>query len=98
MVAWFASEEEVIVAKSDFITIVAEEYRYPCVAKICGIMAYLKMIDNILFKYPNILRKIKLGVGSDCQAVIDNLWNNNPITSISKHLHQFIREIKLVVR
>ena len=73
LVAWFVSKVEVIVAKSDFITIVAEEYRYPCVAKICGVLAYLKMIDNILFKYLNVSRKIKLRVGSDCQVVINNL-------------------------
>ena len=62
----FISEAEVIVAKGDFITIVAEEYRHPYAAKICSVLAYLKMIYNILFKYPNVSRKIKLGVGSDC--------------------------------
>ena len=97
-VAWFTSEEEEIIANGDFMTTVAEEYRHPYAAKICSILSYLIMINNILFKYPNILKKVKIVVGSDYQIVIDNLWNSNLITLILKHLYQIVREIKLIIR
>ena len=98
LAAQFASESEEVIVRGDFITIVAEEFRHPYAAEICRVLAYLKTIDNILTKYPNVLRRLKLAMKSNYQAVINNLQNTNPITLMSKHLYQIIREIKLIVR
>ena len=84
---WFASEGNTILASREFITTVAEEYRHPFMAKICGVLLFLVTIDYILYKYPNTGGKISILVESDCQGVIDNLWNHNPIIPISKYLH-----------
>ena len=85
--AWFMSESEEVIARGDFITMVAEEFRYSYAAEICRVLAYLKTINNILTKYSNVSRRLRLVMGSDYQAVINNLWNINPITLMSKHLH-----------
>ena len=63
--AQFASEEEEIIVNEDFITTVTEEYRHPYVAEICSVLSYLVIINNILFKYLNILKKVEIVVGSD---------------------------------
>jgi len=37
-----------------------------------------------------------INIGTDCAAVIDQLWNESLITHLSTHLYQIIREMKWI--
>ena len=59
------SESEEVIVRGDFIMTVAEEFRHPYADEIFGVLAYLKTINNILIKYPNVSRRLKLAMRSD---------------------------------
>ena len=60
-------------ARADFITSVAEEYRYPFLAELCGALSILICIDSILSRYPYPSKAFTIQIGSDCSDFLDTL-------------------------
>ena len=50
--AWFISFSKKIVSLRNFISLVAEAYRYPYVAELYDILSIVVMINTILLRYP----------------------------------------------
>ena len=84
---WHASVDKKIVARGDFISSVSEEYWHPYVAEICRLLSITISVDSILsrFSYPSIVFETK--ISSNCQSVIDSLWNTSPIITLNKYLY-----------
>ena len=85
--AWFVTVDTKIIARASFISSVAEEYRHPFVAELCGVLSIMVCIDSILLRYPHPTTVIIIEIGSDCSNVLDSLWISIPIISMNKHLH-----------
>ena len=47
-------------------------------------------------RFPNTISEIDISISSDCQSTLDNLWNTSLMVTWAKHLHQIIREIKII--
>ena len=80
-------KDEVIIAKKDFITIVIEDYRHPYIVELYRVLVVFVKLDYILIKYPYITSAKKIKIGSDYQAVINNLGNTSSIIALMKHLY-----------
>ena len=94
--AWVALVNEGVVAEGDFISSVLIEYAHPFAVKICGALTIIIIIDYVLIRFPNIILEMDITISLDCQSALDNLWNILLIVISAKHLHQIVREIKII--
>ena len=85
-----------MIAKGNFITIVAEEYCHPYLAELCRVLSFLVSIDYILSKYSHVSSTKTFGISSNYQAVFNNLGRVKNIISLTTYLHQIVREITLI--
>jgi len=91
--AWFlVSPSFQKLAISDFITTVAMDFHHPFASEICSTLSIFFFIDKMFQSAPINTRpsSIEIQLGSDCQAVIDNLWDPNPIVSFFRSMHQIV--------
>ena len=95
--AWVLHHSSIL-CYADFLFSVAIEFRHPFAAEFCGALSIFIFLDNFLSKYLTILNPFLITVGSDCSSVLDRLWDTSLITNSSTHLHQILREIKLICR
>ena len=51
---WIASVDNVIVARSNFVSSVPLKYTHPFTAEICRVLAIIVVVDYLLMKYPNL--------------------------------------------
>ena len=70
---WYASVDYKIVARGDFISLVAEEYRYLYEAELCGALSVIKRIDFVLSHFPHPSKAFDLRIRSNCQLVLHSL-------------------------
>ena len=89
-------KEKSIIAKGNFITIVTEEYHHSYSVELYGVLSFLVAIDYALSKYSYISSTKTFGVGSDYQAVFNNLSRVRNIISLTTHLYQIVQEINLI--
>ena len=79
--AWVASVDEIVLVEGDFILLVLIEYIYLFVAEICRVLTIMKVVDHVLTRSPNTVLEIEIIIRSDCQSVLDDLWNTSPIVT-----------------
>ena len=63
------------VAIRDFISTVFPEYSNVFTAELYKTLSILVAIDHILSKYLSLLSLITIKTGTDCQSVINTIWN-----------------------
>ena len=63
------------IATGDFISTISPEYSNTFAAELYGALSILVAIDHVLSKYPSLLSAIIIKTGTNCQSVIDTIWN-----------------------
>ena len=87
LAVWYALVEEKIVARGDFISSVSEEYRYLYAAELCGTLLIMIFTNAILSRYPHLSAALITKIGSDCQSVINLIWNTSLVITFNKHMY-----------
>ena len=94
--AYIARTKKRIVSNRYFISSVSIDHLHPFAAETCGVLAFMITMDCVLTKFPSPFVKFHLKMGLDYQIVIENMWNKSLIITWNKHIHQLLKDTKLI--